>query len=262
MKAVLYLICLCSLIFSCDSSNSTDDTPTPTAPMIVTTQVSSITHNSANSGGNTLMDNGSQITAKGVCWSIEPNIPTIDDDHTTDGSGTPPFMSVITGLESNTSYFVRAYAINDVGISYGEKLLFTTSNEPGTPSCNPTPNSIIFEGAEQNFTTVAGSTDILYGEYSIIGTNTESTLRIEFKESPMTGVYTSVEVGSLIFNGNCVILGTFGDAGGQDYVSFANETVYVTKNGENQYSVTFCDVVLHSQDSDLTFSSDANLTSQ
>jgi len=40
----------------------------PVAPTLSTTAISSITYQSAVSGGNTINDGGSPITAKGVCW--------------------------------------------------------------------------------------------------------------------------------------------------------------------------------------------------
>jgi hypothetical protein len=264
MKNTFYIVLFFFIIIGCDSSNnSTDDTPTaPTAPTLSTTEVTSITHISANSGGNLLIDNGSPIIAKGVCWSIQPNLPTIDDSHTTDGSGTPPYMSLLTGLNPNTQYFVRAYAINEIGIGYGEKLGFTTANDPASPPCTPSANSVTFNSIVQNYDTTAGEMNLLYGFYGLVGTNSESNLHIEFKEPPVTGVYTSVEAGSLILNNNCVIAGTFGNGFGEDYVAAADELVYVVKNGEEQYSVTFCGVVLYSTDSALTFTTDVNLTSQ
>jgi hypothetical protein len=263
MKSPYYLVFFLLIIIGCDSSNNpTDDTPMPTAPTLLTTEVTSVTHNSANSGGNMLSDNGSSIIAKGVCWSIQPNVPTIDDAHTTDNTGTPPYMSRISGLESNTQYFVRAYAVNEIGIGYGEKLPFTTADEPGSSPCAPSSNSLNFNSIVQNYDTTAGEMNLLYGLYGLIGTNSESNLHIEFKEPPVTGVYSSVENGSIIFNNNCVISGTFGAGFGEDYVAEADELVYVVKNGEGQYSLTFCGVVLYSTDSELTFTTDANLTSQ
>jgi hypothetical protein len=261
MKKILYTLFFGLLIIGCNtSSDSIDDTPEPTAPTLFTTEVTSITHNSANSGGNELNDNGSDITAKGVCWSIQPNIPTIDDAHTTDGAGMPPYMSGISGLEPNTDYFVRAYAINAIGIGYGEKLPFTTANEPGSPPCNPATNSATFNSMVLNYDiTTAGTTNLSYGEYGLIGTNSDSNLHVEFKEPPTTGVYISVEPGSVIFNSNCVISGLFG---GEDYLVAAEELVYVVKNGEGQYSITLCGVTFFSTATADSFATNANLTSQ
>jgi len=99
-----------------------------TAPTVTTTEVSSITSNSATSGGNIISDGGTAITARGVCWSTSVN-PTISDSYTSDGTGTGSFTSSITGLNPGTPYHVRAYASNSVGTSYGSDIPFTTDTE-------------------------------------------------------------------------------------------------------------------------------------
>ena len=50
-----------------------------------------------------------------------------------DGSSSGSFTSSILGLSPNVTYYVRAYATNSVGVSYGNEISFTTSsNETGT----------------------------------------------------------------------------------------------------------------------------------
>jgi hypothetical protein len=102
-----------------------DMTFTPGAATVTTTAVTGITLTAATSGGNVTSDGGSPITARGVCWGTSTN-PTIAGNHTTDGSGTGSFVSNLTGLSSNTSYFVRAYATNSSGTYYGENISFST----------------------------------------------------------------------------------------------------------------------------------------
>ena len=94
------------------------------APALITTVVSSITNTTAKSGGSFTSDGGSEITAKGVCWATTTN-PTIADNKTTDGSGTANYTSVITGLTSETTYYLRSYATNSVATSYGSEVSFT-----------------------------------------------------------------------------------------------------------------------------------------
>lgn len=95
-------------------------------PTITTTAVTNVTTTSALSGGNITSDGGSAITARGVCWSTNPN-PTINDFYTIDGIGTGAFISNITDLSSNTTYYVRAYATNGLGTAYGTQLSFRTA---------------------------------------------------------------------------------------------------------------------------------------
>ena len=98
-----------------------------TAPVLTTVAVTSITLTTANGGGTITSDGGSAITARGVCWSTSPN-PNTSIHSTTDGTGPGGFTSTLTGLTNNTVYYVRAYAANSVGTSYGNELSFTTSD--------------------------------------------------------------------------------------------------------------------------------------
>jgi lysophospholipase L1-like esterase len=100
---------------------------------LTTTEVTSITTNSAISGGNITSDGGGTISARGVCWSNSAN-PTTENSHTSDGTGTGSFASNITGLTANTTYHVRAYAINSAGTAYGSDVSFTTAVTPTTPT--------------------------------------------------------------------------------------------------------------------------------
>ena len=105
----------------------TFSTPEITLPVLTTQNVTSITSNSAVCGGNITSNGWSEVTARGVCWSTSPN-PTIEDNKTTDGTGTGSFTSNIAGLAENTTYYVRAYAINQKGTAYGEEKSFTTAS--------------------------------------------------------------------------------------------------------------------------------------
>jgi hypothetical protein len=106
-------------------STGVDMVFTPGAAGISTTAASAITTVSATSGGTVLYEGGSAVTARGVCWGVSAN-PVITGNHTTDGAGPGTFISAISGLNSNTTYHVRAYATNGNGTFYGDDLTFTT----------------------------------------------------------------------------------------------------------------------------------------
>jgi hypothetical protein len=91
---------------------------------LVTTIVSEITSTSATSGGIVSIEGGSPVTTRGVCWAITSS-PTIADSNTTDGSGTGSFTSIVTGLTTGITYYLRAYATNSTGTSYGNLIVFT-----------------------------------------------------------------------------------------------------------------------------------------
>lgn len=96
-------------------------------PALTTTIVSEITPTTAKTGGDISSDGGSPVTARGVCWSIN-SIPTLSDNLTIDGNGTGTFISSITGLIVDTVYYVRAYATNIAGTSYGNEQSFSTQS--------------------------------------------------------------------------------------------------------------------------------------
>ena len=110
-------------------------------PVVRTMQVSAITQTSASCIGNVLDGGSSAVTARGMCWSTSPN-PTVNDSHTTDGSGTSVFTSAVSGLERGHRYYIRAYATNSSGTAYGEELVFVTQYIPQACSEAPTVTDI------------------------------------------------------------------------------------------------------------------------
>ena len=100
---------------------------TTTVPTLTTTSASLITQSTANSGGNISADGGATVTARGVIWATSQN-PTIAlSTKTSNGTGTGAFTSELTSLSANTTYYVRAYATNSAGTSYGNEVTFKTS---------------------------------------------------------------------------------------------------------------------------------------
>jgi uncharacterized protein (TIGR02145 family) len=96
-------------------------------PVLSTYAVTEISSSGGVSGGVFSSDGNSSITARGVVWDTATN-PTIAlSTKTSDGTGAGPFKSSITGLKANTKYFVKAYAINSAGTSYGNEVSFTTT---------------------------------------------------------------------------------------------------------------------------------------
>ena len=97
------------------------------AALLNSSSVINIKAFSADVSSNIVSSGGGDITARGVCWSINPN-PTIANSKTEDGSGLGSFTSNLTGLILNTTYYVRSYATNETGTTYGEQVSFTTQN--------------------------------------------------------------------------------------------------------------------------------------
>ena len=98
---------------------------TASAPTLAATStVTAITSSTATSGGSVTSTGGAALTAVGVCWSTSAN-PTTANSFTNNGTSTS-FSSDMTGLTASTTYYVRAYATNSVGTSYGSQVSFTT----------------------------------------------------------------------------------------------------------------------------------------
>jgi hypothetical protein len=95
------------------------------SPSLTTNLITSIGVNSAVSGGVITSDGALPISAKGICWSTSSN-PTITDAKTNEGTGSDNFSSKLSGLQEGTTYYVRAYATNSKGTSYGNEVSFTT----------------------------------------------------------------------------------------------------------------------------------------
>ena len=96
-------------------------------PTLTTSEVTNITQSAASSGGFISDDGGADIILRGVCWSTNQN-PTISDDKTENGDGAGPFISEISNLKPSTTYYIRSYATNIAGMSYGNQISFKTKD--------------------------------------------------------------------------------------------------------------------------------------
>lgn len=111
---------------------TTEPSIATTATVASTTGASSITCSSASSGGNITCTGGSAITERGVVYSTNIN-PTTANSKVIVAGTTGSFVASLSGLLANTTYYVRAYAINGVGTSYAAQVSFNT----GACTCDP-----------------------------------------------------------------------------------------------------------------------------
>mgnify|MGYP003646388655 FL=1 len=93
-------------------------------PTIVTTSITNITGTTATSGGESITNGGGTISDKGIQWSAD-NFATQTGD-TSQGGGTASFASSITGLTAGDTYYVRAFATNEIGTAFGAIIQFTS----------------------------------------------------------------------------------------------------------------------------------------
>ncbi len=122
MKHLLRISIVIILIVLSDSCKK--DKPTP--PVVTTAAITEISYTTATSGGEATNEGGASILSKGVCWNTSAD-PTISNSKTIESGGLGAFSSGLTQLSENTSYYVRAYATNNAGTTYGNQVKFTTS---------------------------------------------------------------------------------------------------------------------------------------
>ncbi len=121
-----------------------------TAPTIVTKSVTSISPMGGVSGGTISTTGGGTISDKGICWGETEN-PTVNDNKLSAGSGMSTFNSAINMLMPNTKCYVRSYAVNEIGIAYGDQKSFTTSDA-------------FYDGFETGFSGTTGGWGIITGD--------------------------------------------------------------------------------------------------
>lgn len=109
-------------------------------PTVTTSAPSEVTQSSVLCGGVVTSDGSVQLTACGVCWSTH-HFPTIADAHTENDLSVSAFTSHVTGLAHHTTYYVRAYASNSIGTTYGAEMTFTTADIPSDSLAMPAPCS-------------------------------------------------------------------------------------------------------------------------
>jgi hypothetical protein len=129
MKKVLIFIGLIFLFLGCDKSElKWDLEKVGRLPIVITSSATDITNVSAMLGGEvTYVGSEHSLLRRGICYASTSN-PTIDGLVVVSGDGIGTYDSQITGLVSNTTYYVRAFAENSVGIAYGSEVIFTTTN--------------------------------------------------------------------------------------------------------------------------------------
>ena len=125
---VIFLTGIFALMSACDKKS--DDPDGPTLAVVVTDAPIGSTLNTATVGGHVTDNGGTQVTDRGICYSLQ-STPTLNDMVMPSGSGLGTFTVTLTGLNPATLYYYRAYVVNSVGISYGEQQTVTTQANPG-----------------------------------------------------------------------------------------------------------------------------------
>lgn len=167
---------------------------------ISTTSASSITQTNATSGGSITSDGGATITMKGVCWSSTTSTPTISNSNTNNGTGSASFSSSLSSLTANTTYYIRAYAVNSIGIGYGNTVTFITL-----------PNLAIgqsYQGGIIAYIFVSGDSGYVSGQtHGLIATTSNQSTGSQWGCSGTSIAGTSTTLGTGLANTTAIVNG-------------------------------------------------------
>lgn len=190
-------------------------------PELSTSDITDIGITTATGGGNISFDGGVPVTQRGICWSTGVT-PLITDSHTLDGTGSGIFTSALTGLAPYTTYHARAYAINSVGIAYGNEVMFTTLPNPVNiaPLIDsiPDPEPIAEDSGQQTvqLTGISDGNEGLEQNISITASSSDASIIPD----PIVNYIPNATTGSLNYtplpnaNGTVTIIVTVMDDGG------------------------------------------------
>ncbi|MBQ6082729.1 MAG: hypothetical protein IJK92_00035 [Bacteroidales bacterium] len=196
----------------------------------VTTADPIMTGTTVTTGGNIISDGGETVTARGVCYGTQP-YPDKDGDHTIDGCGTGQYSSTFTITQDNIMYYIRAYATNANGTSYGEQKTITKLNLPTFQYNGSTYYVAPDPGNKMNHSNAVSYCD----NYGIYGT-TGWTL-------PTIGELTQMYANKTSIGG---FTSDYYHSSTEAYSYYANEYYYVINfsNGEsgNTYNYSQCRV--------------------
>jgi hypothetical protein len=119
MKIGISLVILFLLALSCTKSNDAR------LAAVQTGEPDSITGNTAILECKIENDGGSNVVERGVYFDTVRN-PTKANQKLVLGTGIGNFTAKLTGLNSHTTYYARAFATNSAGTVYGNERSFTT----------------------------------------------------------------------------------------------------------------------------------------
>lgn len=106
--------------------------PSKEKPTVSMQTVENVSYNSAGFRGGLVSVGSSKVTNHGFCWS-EQEQPTISSNgicNLGDSETAKDFTYNATSLKASSTYYVRAYAENSVGVSYSNQIKFQTNGVP------------------------------------------------------------------------------------------------------------------------------------
>ncbi len=100
-------------------------------PFVITSPVSETTASTCIVSGEVIDEGGGIVSERGICWSGSP-LPDTTYAVRDVEPGVGGYSCFIDNLKNNTTYYYRAFAINETGVGYGAS--FTFSTRPDVPT--------------------------------------------------------------------------------------------------------------------------------
>ena len=155
---------------------------------IVSNQMVSLTSCTASLTVNVSDDGGSPVIARGVVWSTSPN-PTITSSKVIEGNGKGSFSTTLPNLAPNTTYYIRAFATNDVGTGYGSEIKVTTFTGTAVPTVTTIPISDITSTTAKSGGIVTGDCGSVVTTRGVVwSTSPNPTISLTTKTSNGSGI--------------------------------------------------------------------------
>jgi hypothetical protein len=119
---ICFIIAVFTALFICCD----DESQGSTLPKVKTIEATDITTTTVFCKGKILSNGNDKILARGFVYSTVNNLPTTDDETKNTSLINDEFKIQLSGLSSGTIYYIRAFATNNVGTSYGDPITFET----------------------------------------------------------------------------------------------------------------------------------------
>lgn len=99
-----------------------------TLPVITTKNITDLSSMGGVTGGNITSSGGGTISERGICWGETPNPNVLDNKEVSPSTLSSFNLAIIKATKPNTTFYVRAFAKNELGIGYGQEKSFITTD--------------------------------------------------------------------------------------------------------------------------------------
>jgi DNA/RNA endonuclease YhcR with UshA esterase domain len=172
----------------------------PLLPLVNTDSVYNVNYFDAMAASKVINDGGATITSRGICWGTVSN-PTLSDSVNYQTGTLGSFVSNLTNLTHNTTYYIRAFATNSIGTAYSNELTFTTKKNIPIYSINQVKgnNSL---GVADSVNVNCKLTGIVHGLNYLASTNPNGLSFFMIDSTAGINVYKTSNLGYTVTEGD------------------------------------------------------------